>query len=455
MKLPNRVKTCCTRCGNDIGDSFCLDKNLNVRVNKTPTFCNDCVALEFNDFKYISPNKQLAGPANPKTLIPPVVAPPIADLSYWKTNNLITHSHINAQREQPLYESGFIVTSCCDKKDCYLTDNCCYTKDTPIAVPYEKKESVTITPDSEKETFTLPYEKNKPPIKENLRQDRLKQIQINLKDSEPKSLQYSRDVDVTKGQDGIQIQAQRSISTLPRKRVEKCCIPQDINITCGYNKENPFLYDVPTNYAISNCEKSESLKCYNKNLFTQTIQPGIYTRSEVNETPNSNIGISFAQPFEPVSVSKDCDGILFTQHDPNLIANVIEPSVDYCDEPTIYNVYDPRCSGYGTSYRAYNNDLLGQTRFMYDDVDAIRNPNYLTRSHVDHLPFADKYGPMQPCGMDGNIYTGRMREMVNQVFTDSTNQFRAELQERLMRKANNIAWQQRKAPISRNGFCAK
>jgi len=443
---------------------------LNVRVNKTPTFCNDCVALEFNDFRYISPNKQLAGPANPKTLIPPVVAPPIADLSYWKTNNLITHSHVNSQREQPLYESGFIVSSCCDIKDCYISDNCCCENDTPIPVPYIKKDSETngntdgsqsgkgSSGESQKEKFTLPYEKPKPVVRENMRQDRLKQIQMDLRKSEPQALQVSRDVDITTTEEGgVSVVAQRSLATVPAvPRVEKCCIPQDINITCGYNRENPFLYDVPTNYAISNCEKSESLKCFNKNLFTQTIQPGVYTRSEVNETPNSNIGISFAQPFEPVTISKDCcDGILFTQHDPNLISNVIEPSVDYCEEPSLYNVYDPRHSGYGTSYRAYNNELLGQTRFMYDDIDAIKNPNYVTRSHIDHLPFADKYGAMQPCGMEGNIYTSRMREMVNQGFTDSTNQFRAELQERLMRKANNIAWQQRKAPISTNGFCAK
>ena len=40
---------------------------------------------------------------------------------------------------------------------------------------------------------------------------------------------------------------------------------------------------------------------------------------------------------------------------------------------------------------------LGQTKFYYDDVDAIRMPNYITRSNIDHQPFADRYGPL-PAG---------------------------------------------------------
>lgn len=422
MKRPNSLQTYCKQCGKNTSDSFHLDRDLRVRTNKTPTFCNDCTRLEFNDFKYISRNKNLAGPPNPKTLIPPVVAPPIAELSYWKTNNLITHSHINSQAEQPLYESGFITTS--------------YQRD--ITVPYEKKGEMY----SQHEKFRLPYEKEPGNIKEELRQDKLDQIRTNLETSEPKSIPHFRDVRLMGNGNH-------------RQRLESCSFSNDINTTCGYDEENPFLYDTPTNYPLSECEKSESLKHFNQNLFTQTIQPGVYTRSQVNETPNSNIGISFAQPFEPVSVSKDSNGILFTQHDSNIISNVIEPVSEDSDDPNIYNVYDPRQSSYGTSYRSYNNQLLGQTRFMYDDVDAIRNPNYVTRSHIDHLPFADKYGPMQTtCGIDEDTCLG-LREMVNQGFTDSTNQFRTELQERLMRKANNIAWQQRKAPISRNGFCAK
>ena len=56
------------------------------------------------------------------------------------------------------------------------------------------------------------------------------------------------------------------------------------------------------------------------------------------------------------------------------------------------NVYDPRLSGYGSSNRSYVDDVLGQPRFAYDDVNAIRMPNYIVRSHVDMLPFSIAYG---------------------------------------------------------------
>lgn len=424
MIAPNRIKTCCTRCGNKIGN--------NQTGVQLPLFCNDCVPSEFNDFKYISRNKQLMGSANPKTKIPPVIAPPITDLNYWKTNNLVTHSHINSQKEEPLYESGFIVTSTCDSPECVMQDicSCEFEKN---GLPFKKQNETN-------ESFKLPYDKSID-IKENLTDDVFRQIQTDLRMSEPHPRKIPTDYRTEN--------RKQSLNRLNGKFEN--CIPQNINTTCGYNLKNPFLYDTPTNYPTPNCEKSESLKQYNKNLFTQTLQPGVYTKSEINSTPNSNIGISFAQPFEPVSLSKDGNGVLFTRHDPNLISEIIEPNLGCKEEPSIYNVYDPRNNSYGTSYRAYNNELLGQTRFMYDDVDAIRNPNYITRSHVDHLPFAEKYGPMQPC----SLQNGNMRHMVNQSFTDSTNQFRAEMQERLMRKTNNIAWQQRKAPISTNGFCAK
>lgn len=404
MNTSHRINTCCIKCGS----SFGLDNNLNVVLDNKPTFCNDCVSMNFNDFKYISRNKQLSGKPNPKTLIQPVITPPIADLNHWKTNNLVTFSHINSQKTEPLYESGFLVSSKCDNHS---------------TLPFEKES---------KQNFSVPYERN---TVEKLQQVHLQQIRTDLEASDPKAIKHEN-----------QPRHFQNMLTHPGK-------PSDINVSCGYYEKNPLLYNTPSNYPTSICEQSQELKSYNKNLFTQTIQPGIYTRSEVNETPNSNIGISFTQPFEPVSKTINDHEMLFTQHDPNLVSNVIEPNYDD-NEPTVYNVYDPRHNGYGTSYRSYNDEFVGQPRFMYDDIDAIKNPNYIVRSHIDHLSFADKYGPIQHSGVEDVQYKN-IRAMVNQDFTDSTNQFRAEMQERLMRKANNIAWQQRKAPISRNGFCAK
>ena len=48
------------------------------------------------------------------------------------------------------------------------------------------------------------------------------------------------------------------------------------------------------------------------------------------------------------------------------------------------NVYDPRSNSYGTSYRSYIDKMTGQVRYYYDDINAIRQPNYITRNNILH-----------------------------------------------------------------------
>ena len=74
-------------------------------------WCNDEVTLAPNDPNYVSINQALAGPANPKTLIAPIVAPPIADLDSWRANNLVNHSHINTENQTDMYLSGYQVSN--------------------------------------------------------------------------------------------------------------------------------------------------------------------------------------------------------------------------------------------------------------------------------------------------------------------------------------------------------
>jgi hypothetical protein len=202
-------------------------------------------------------------------------------------------------------------------------------------------------------------------------------------------------------------------------------------------------------------EKSPRMKEYNKNIFTQTIQPGVYTRSQVNEPINSNIGISFTQQFEPLtsSVNPITGEIIYTEHDPR----IIDPSMFTQQPPLVEtnatesNIYDPRFSGYGTSYRSYNDEKIGQTRFYYDDVNAIRMPNYIVRSNIDREPFADRYGPIPEGDEFGNKDNNIIRGLANNAFLDSSLEFRNDLQERLMRKSNARAWQQRQMPIRTGG----
>ena len=367
-------------------------------------FCNDQVDFEFDDTKYMSINQQLVGQGNPKTLIPPVIVPPSHDLTYWKANNLVTHSHINEQSQYDVYQSGYQVSNCCDDQ---LYDPSCPTYDN-----YNNKLIRYPVPEDMQPSYNYKknnYENNKVFVKENIKENF--EVKNNLKNIEPV-------FEIKPNESG------------------------QVNVSCGYNPEQLFNAALPTNFPSGNCQKNRNFKNYNENLFTQTIQPGVYTNNQIDEPINSNIGISFTQQFEPLTVQSKNGDIMYTQHDPRIFENnVIEPIEQTVNES---NVYDPRFSGYGSSYRAYTDDLLGQTRFLYDDVDAVRMPNYISRNKIDFLPYADTYGPMK--GEDGLEYTNRIKEMAQNSWTENSLNFRTGLQESLLRKRNSEMWQNRYMP---------
>ena len=199
--------------------------------------------------------------------------------------------------------------------------------------------------------------------------------------------------------------------------------------------------------SVGNCEQNLALKNYNKNLFTQIVTPGVYSTNEINEPINSNIGISFQQQFEPLKAVRDENGLHYTRQDPSSSNNNSTDSSYDNDTPNYDNVYDPRFYGYGTSYRSYLEPVTGQTRFMYDDINAIRMPNYISRSKIDHLPYADKYGPMQCGSENGNIHNPNIRALVQDSWYRDSVEFRNDMTEKLMRKKNAEAWQRRQAPL--------
>lgn len=350
----------------------------------------------YNNPNYVSLSQRLAGKQNPRTLIPPVIVPPAADLSYWAGNNLATFPQINSESNIDVYRSGYQVSTCCPGT---YTDR--------VLVPNPSSSGCTKNQHLRrvKEDYDFPYLKS--PI-----------------DDQQPTIRSNQ--------------------------------PGQVNTTCGYNPNQVSRSGIPNNIAAGNCMTDPMLKQYNENLFTQTIQPGVYSYNQVNEPISANIGISFQQQFEPTtcSINPETGETLYTEHDPRTM-ELIEGNVDGMDESlqpgrvTEANVYDPRFTGYGTSYRSYTDENLGQTRFYYDDINAIRMPNYLTRSNIDHQPFADHYGPLQD--PEGNRLTSNIHALANDSFMRSAVSFRTDLQERLTRKARANAWQQRVAPISTSG----
>ena len=360
-------------------------KNDKVVVNSPSIyrFCDDEVPLGVNNPQYVSANQRLAGLPNPKTKIPPVMAPPCTDLEYWKANNLVTLSLVNSQSQEDGYQSGFQVSTCCG----YMNDE--YIDPKPI----RKRER---------------YAREGPPSQTPLKES----FQLPLRPNEG-----------------------------------------GVDMSCGYNPSQIYSSNLPSNVCAGECELDSNLREYNDNIFTQIIEPNIYYKSEINEPTNSNMGISFTQQFEPTTCFFDGENAHITARDPLIIEPIAHDDDD--DETKIVvdtsNVYDPRFSGYGTSYRTYFDQTTGQPRFAYDDVNAIRMPNYIARSNIDHLPFADKYGPLPRGGAYGNEFNAKIKALANDAFTRDTVEYRTGLQQRLMRKVNTQAWQQRVAPIRTSG----
>jgi hypothetical protein len=220
-----------------------------------------------------------------------------------------------------------------------------------------------------------------------------------------------------------------------------------ININCGYDYNQTQDNGLPNNLAVGNCMKMPYLKQHNQSMFTTNLQPDIYTRNMVNEPINSNIGISMTPQFNTtlVSENQNTQELLFTQndmvsHDPKTYEITVNET----------NVYDPRFTGYGTSYRSYLDNTTGQTRFYYDDIDNIKMPTYITRNHIDSQSFGDTYGPLKQDEYYGNKHHKSIKQMADDAYTDNMLKHRTELQQRLLRKNNARQWQQRMAPINKH-----
>ena len=339
-------------------------------------------------------SNKVVGNPNPKTLIPPVVVPPIADLSYWKNNNLTTHSHINSQPQIDTYQSGYQVAT-----DIGTNDNLMINNDMKL-LRYNKYKGNN-------------YSKNK--------------YKIEMKKEVEKEVEKEPEI------------------IFPYEI--KPNYPGLVNTPYGYDPSQLLYSNLPSNFPSGKCQKNEVFKDYNEEVFKEIIQPGVYTTTQINEPLNSNIGISFTQQFQPLTSNIDDDGsIMYTQNDPLIFhGEEIEPYKETINES---NVYDPRFSGYGTSYRSYIDENIGQPRFYYDDINSIRMPNYIVRSNIDFMKESDSYGPMNDA--NGNVNNYNIRDLANNQFHKSALQFRTDLQERLMRKMNVNKWQQKVAPIHKN-----
>lgn len=117
--------------------------------------------------------------------------------------------------------------------------------------------------------------------------------------------------------------------------------------------------------------------------------------------------------------------------------------------PSIYNTFDPRFTGYGDATRYNVNEMTGAPTFDYDDIDSITREKLISRSSVDIYPWAMSSNPNDST-MCGSCDSDDYGQKAVDAYTNATLKFRTELQERVMRKRNAELWQRRVAPIYRN-----
>lgn len=423
--------------------STLLDKPETERVNNT--FRTTGV----NDPNWVSPNQKLVGKPNPKFLIPPVIVAPSHDLDFWRTNNLVVRSHINATDTFDEQSSGYV------PRDLNGFTNC--SPGLPKATCYQLPNTEPC-PDDPKPVLPLPkHFEYEPPMKTengngnggsgNENGNKGKNGKINGEIIEP--FMGSDPADFFAGNQFAS--ENKSLIGQEKPRILECTscdqLVEDhcVLINNGYHQDN-LAVGLPTNYPASECEKQASMTEFNTDLFTSTIIPGVYQNSQIIEPINSNIGISFTQQIPPTTLSTENGELLYEQHDPNLFEP--PPQEPPRQTPDTSNVTDPRFTGYGASNRSYIEPMTGQTRFYYKDVDAIRMPNYISRSKIDVNGWADKYGPLPDGHAEGNPATHDIRILANNAFRDATIEQRTSLMQSLMRKRNAELYQMRLMPKS-------
>jgi hypothetical protein len=396
-----------------------------VAISRNP-FCNDDVngnvGMKSGTTGYSTSvnqslsrkNSGILQQGNPKTYMSPYNTPPTHDFDYWKATNLSRRSNINSSSPREMFLNGYAITTC-QGSDCRKVEN--------------------------KQSFDQEY---KPYITEAFDNNR----------TERKLVGSNQQFQQTGGP--IAPKMVFDPSPIPKISFDNSLIENfdesklkpnhsDYMTVNGVYNPEQLNNNLPSNLIPFRDQLEPTMKDYNKNTFTQMIAPGVYTSNQIVEPIQTNIGISRTQQFQPTTKQYDSYGnVFYVQHDPRVFNDVKPQQV--LDEVRPDNVYDPRLSGYGTSYRGYTDDLLGQPKFFYDDIDSVRNPAYISRSNIDHLPFADSIGIKEGYEV-GNPNTDSIRLLANNAKLEQELSFRTDLQESLTRKIRSNEWQQKVAPI--------
>jgi hypothetical protein len=205
-----------------------------------------------------------------------------------------------------------------------------------------------------------------------------------------------------------------------------------------------------------------------RRMYLQNIQPNLYSYSMNQEPINSNLGITYnPQPAPRYLDQVNNNGMgmpLYSRIDPQLVrsdgtrgqinaqplrtewsanySQYIPPegSIDFED------IYDPRFNSYGDGTRAYSDINQGQVHYYYSDVDAYRQPNFITRSNVEFTEYRTPQNQVWP-EYNRTASLDDMRSKVVSQYDADDLYHRQDMMEHQMSKMNRESWQQRFAPL--------
>lgn len=353
---------------------------------------------------------------------PPFIAPS-HDLETWKESSLTQHSAINANKggyslKQSGYKSYNSSTACGINPPLYQCED--------ENLPYR-----TCTRDVE-------YKCNSSTV-------RPTSIRENIHDAKNKIPVYTVE-NFSNSIDTCEKKCKAGPGGVSHEKSNKNCValPGDLIEHCGYNPDKGCA-GMPHNQPMSINDYYPSLASYHKSLNTQIIDPsGIYTQTEINEPQMTNLGISFAQQFQPLqTIDDECGEKMIIRKDPRLYSNP-QKIYDY-GELTPDSIFDPRSGGYGDDRRTYIDSVSGQPRFYYDDLNAAREGNFVTRNKIDVYNFTNQVGIFDADVNDNTLEV--VKSQAQDAFINNGNDFRTSLQESLMRKSNEMTRQRRLFPL--------
>ncbi len=211
---------------------------------------------------------------------------------------------------------------------------------------------------------------------------------------------------------------------------------------------------------------SKTLLANNAGRYLQEISPGVFTYAETSDTINSNIGISEADDLPPRTEFRLLNGNgtsdrMFYRSNNSVPANRnTKPDSQNNSRTHTFTTSDPRLqqpanyssnyTKYGAQHETFIDPDSGVTKYAFKQTDntGYNKPVYMGSSNVNFINFVDPLGRKNEIAQN-ELSLQNTKDVVEDQFITDSQYFRDDIMERLSRKNNAIAWQQKAFPLSR------